>query len=196
MSDHRPATVPRRLIDGAKAGDQRSFDALFHAYQPGLMRYLRTVAPSHAGDVAGATWESVASSIHRFRGDGDGFRSWLFTIARRRLTDEIRRAARRPLHVAEPPEVADDASVTDPVSDEAEWAEAVLRSIPTRQADAVALRVIGGLSVDETAALLGITAANVRVLCHRGLRAIAAILEDDRGGDVVSATSEEFLSVV
>ncbi|MEZ5167717.1 MAG: sigma factor-like helix-turn-helix DNA-binding protein [Acidimicrobiales bacterium] len=48
--------------------------------------------------------------------------------------------------------------------------------IPTRQADAVALRVIGGLSVEETATVLGVTVENVRVLSHRGLNAIQAIL--------------------
>lgn len=190
MTSLTPATVPQRLIDDAKAGDQRSFDALFRAYQPVLLRYLRTVSPNQAADVASSTWESVASSIQRFRGDGDNFRSWLFTIARRRLTDEIRRSSRRPLQVAEPPEPA-DAVVPDP-ADHVEWAEHVLRSIPTRQADAVALRVIGGLSVDETAVLLGINPANVRVLCHRGLRAIAAIVE----GDDADTISEEFLSVV
>jgi RNA polymerase sigma-70 factor (ECF subfamily) len=195
MSRVRPATVPQRLIDDAKSGDQRSFDEIFRTYQPGLMRYLTAVSPSHAADVGAATWESVARTFHRFHGDGDGFRAWLFTIARRRLTDEVRRSTRRPLQVATVPDDPDPRTAADAALDGADWAEAVLRMIPTRQADAVALRVIGGLSVDQTAALLGITAGNVRVLCHRGLQAIAEVLGSENT-PATDVTPPEIHSVV
>ena len=173
----RPATVPERLIDDARQGSQQAFAAIFRTYEPPLLRYLEAVSPDLAGEVSCATWESVASSLGRFKGDGDQFRSWLFTIARRRLVDEVRRSTRRPLAMADVP---DEAAVeTLDADDGPEWAAQVLRRIPTRQADAVALRVLGGLSVDEVADLLGITPGNVRVLCHRGLSAIRMILEPD-----------------
>ncbi len=177
----RPARVPELLIARARRGDQEAFDAVFTAYQPALCRYVRSVAPAHVDDVVSATWESVARSLPRFRGDGDDFRRWLFTIARRRLVDEVRRQSRW-LVVAgteEPePEPPVDASIDEP-----SWAGRVLALIPTRQADAVALRVMGGLSVAETAQVLGVSEENVRVLCHRGLKAIEAILAQD-GPDV------------
>ena len=180
----RPACVPELLIARARRGDQQAFDALFAAYQPALCRYVRSVARAHVDDVVAATWESVARSLPRFRGDGDDFRRWLFTIARRRLVDEVRRQSRW-LVVAgaeEPePEPPVDASLDEP-----SWAGRVLALIPTRQADAVALRVMGGLSVAETAEVLGVSEENVRVLCHRGLKAIEAILAQE-GADVADA---------
>lgn len=195
MGDRTPPTVPVRLIDQAKGGDQRAFDEIYRTYQPVLVRYLRAVSPDLADDVASATWESAARSLRRFTGDGDGLRAWLFTIARRRLTDEVRRSSRRPLRVATPPEEVDERTAADARLEAPAWAESVLRQIPTRQADAVALRVIGGLSVAETAVLLGVTEQNVRVLCHRGLVAIAEVLGVDASVDP-ARVPEEFLSVV
>lgn len=177
-----PATVAESVIDEARDGDQRAFDLVFATYQPSLTRYLRTVASASADDVAAATWESVARSLHRFSGDGTQFRSWLFTIARRRLVDEVRHATRRPLRVAKIDDLAgaDVAAApgADTFLDRPDWASKVLSQIPTRQAEVVALRVLGGLSVSEVAELLGITEANVRVLSHRGLQAMHQILHD------------------
>lgn len=181
---HRPASVPRRLIDDARDGSQEAFAAMYRTYEPPLRRYLDAVSPDLASEVASATWESAARSLGRFAGDGDQFRAWLFTIARRRLVDEVRRASRRPLAVAEPPETAVPA-VCD--ADQPDWAVRVLRRIPTRQAEVVALRVLGGLGVGEVASLLGITPENVRVLCHRGLAAIQAIIEPADDGATETA---------
>ena len=179
---HAPATVAVSVIDEARDGDQRAFDLVFATYQPSLTRYLRTVAPASADDVAAATWESVARSLHRFTGNGTQFRSWLFTIARRRLVDEVRQDTRRPLRVAKIDDLASAgppaAPGADTFLDSPDWASKVLSQIPTRQAEVVALRVLGGLSVPEVAELLGITAANVRVLSHRGLQAMQQILHD------------------
>lgn len=192
MTGHRPASVPARLIDDARSGSQEAFAAMYRTYEPPLRRYLDAVSPDLASEVSSATWESVAKSLGRFTGDGARFRSWLFTIARRRLVDEVRRSTRRPLAVAETPETADPAaSQGGPGPD---WAVRVLREIPTRQAEVVALRVIGGLDVGEVASLLGISRENVRVLCHRGLVAIRAIIEADDAD--VSALPGEIRSVV
>jgi RNA polymerase sigma-70 factor (ECF subfamily) len=173
-----PASVPRELLDAARGGDQRAFEAVFATYQPGLVRYLRSTAPDLADDVAAATWTSVAASLDRFRGDGIDFRRWLFTIARRRLVDEFRRGSRRPLHVAEVPDLPDEAPGPAARWDGPDWAAWALRQIPARQAEVVSLRILGALSVAETAELLGITSENVRVLSHRGLVAIQRLLED------------------
>jgi RNA polymerase sigma-70 factor (ECF subfamily) len=184
--------VPERLIADARGGSQDAFAAIYRTYEPPLRRYLDAVSPGLAAEVSSATWESVAASLRSFSGDGDRFRGWLFTIARRRLVDEVRRSTRRPLAVADVPESATcDAHDVEHGPD---WAVSVLRSIPTRQADVVALRVIGGLSAEEVAGLLGVTPENVRVLCHRGLKAIRSILEP--AAPVGSEASRELRSVV
>ena len=59
--------------------------------------------PDAAEDLASTVWIDVAANLSSFRGDEDGFRGWLVTIAHRRLVDEHRRRERRPEHsVCEP----------------------------------------------------------------------------------------------
>lgn len=173
----RPISVPKAFIEKARDGDQRSFELIYTAYSGPVLRYLRTIAPGIAEDVSASTWESVAASLDRFRGDGDGFRAWIFTIARRRLADEVRRRSRRPLVLVDEFEDGEDRSqpAVDAFAD-AGWAGEILRRIPARQADVVSLRVVAGLSVGEVAELLGISKENVRVLSHRALQAIQAEL--------------------
>jgi len=188
----RPVSVPEALIARARAGDQRAFDLVFAAYNAPLLRYLRTIAPAMADDVSAATWESVARSLDRFSGDGDGFRGWIFTIARRRLTDHVRSQSRRPVVLVDE---LGDCVAPEADSSPVDWAAEVLRRIPVRQADVVSLRVVGGLGVDEVASLLGITPENVRVLSHRGLNAIKTVLAEDPGV-TTDASSEQIRFVV
>jgi RNA polymerase sigma-70 factor (ECF subfamily) len=52
----------------------------------------------------------------------------------------------------------------------------LLRSLPRSQADVIALRVIGGLTVAETAVTTGRSERAVRVLAHRGLHQLRELL--------------------
>ena len=54
---------------------------------------------------------------------------------------------------------------------------AALQALPPRQAAAVALRDIEGYPPEEVAELIGVSAANQRVLLHRGRAAVRAAVE-------------------
>jgi RNA polymerase sigma-70 factor, ECF subfamily len=71
-----------------------------------------------------------------------------------------------------------------PVADEAlgddeAVALARIRGLPAAQAEVVLLRVLGGFSAEEVAALTGRTAGSVRVIQHRALRRLARELGRD-----------------
>ena len=83
-------------FERAARGDPEGLAALWRQYQPLLLRYFRGRLPDVAEDLASTVWIDVASSLASFRGDEDGFRGWLFTIAHRRLVDEHWRRERRP----------------------------------------------------------------------------------------------------
>lgn len=185
MAETPPMVVTETTLARAKRGDQRAFDAIYAGFQPILLRHLRLTCGAKADDVAAAAWESVARSIDRFDGDGEGFRRWLFVIARRRLVDELRRDARRPLAVAD---IADHDRAVEPVDEleSADWISSALRRLPTRQAEVISLRVVGGLDVADVAELLGISEGNVRVLSHRGLSALRDLLDEASGSPVGS----------
>jgi len=179
--DHEPFD---RVLAAARRGDEAAFTRLFRSVQPLLLRYLRTVARDglvSADDVAAETWVSVVRGLDRFRGDEDGFRGWVFTIARARLVDARRSTGRLPLPVDTVAELADrPAEVDVPTAvDELMTTEAALEVIARLapdQAEAVVLRHVVGLDVAQTARVLGKKPGAVRVATMRGLARLRQLL--------------------
>lgn len=182
--------VDDETLAAAREGEEWALAALYRAYQPALRTFLGRRAPSEADDLAAETWVGVARGLPSFTGDSAAFRSWLFTIARRRVLDERRWRRRHPAD----PLVADRVEPAAPWSGEPGVAEIVeaheealdllgrlARTLPAAQRDAVLLRVIAGLTVAETAAVLGRSPAAVSVLTHRALRRLAATLGENGG---------------
>ena len=163
-------------LDAARGGDDRALAVLWRDLQPALLRYLRAVEPGAAEDIASETWLEVTRRLDRFSGDERDFRGWLFTIARHRLIDARRRAARnRTAPVAWIPErPGRDDPAADVLADLSTQASIRLVSeLPPEQAEAVLLRVMAGLDTDQVARIMGKQPGNVRVLSHRGLRNLA-----------------------
>src|SRR5690242_10645250 len=170
------------VLRAAKDGGERAFATLWRELNPPVLRYLRVVVSEAAEDVASETWLQVARDLRRYRGDAQGFRVWVFRIARNRAIDELRRAGRR----AEEPldETVDRDSGDDTARDAldrlaTERALELVSSLPPDQAEAVMLRVVAGLDVAQTAAVLNKRAGAVRVATMRGLRGLARRLEQD-----------------
>jgi RNA polymerase sigma-70 factor (ECF subfamily) len=170
------------LLAAAKAGDEAAFVVLFRSVQPGLVRYLTTIGGSLAEDVAGETWIGVVRGLPKFCGGESGFRAWVFTIARSRLIDAQRRAARNPVVLGADEELAgraDDVDVEAGVEEmfSTEEALALIRRLPPEQAEAVLLRHVAGLDVALTAKVLGKRPGTVRVAVHRGLKRLAELVD-------------------
>jgi RNA polymerase sigma-70 factor (ECF subfamily) len=164
----------RGTVQAAQAGDQEAFARLWREFQPGLLRYLKIKAAPVAEDLAADIWLRVLKSLPSFQGDEHGFRGWLYTTARNRLTDWYRSGERRPdlieyssllvlPAVNNVEEEAAEHSATD-------QAIALIAELPPDQAEAVMLRIVVGMDVARVAELMDRSAGSVRVLCHRGLR--------------------------
>jgi RNA polymerase sigma-70 factor, ECF subfamily len=162
----------------ARSGDDAGFLELWRALQPRLLRYLHVLGCDDPDDVASETWLQVVRDLHRFTGDDEDFRRWLFTVGRHRAIDAARARTRRPVSpVADGLDgLADGQMVEDQVLDgmSVRRAVAMLGGLSQDQAEAVALRVIAGLDTPAVASILGKSAGAVRVALHRGLRALAA----------------------
>jgi RNA polymerase sigma-70 factor (ECF subfamily) len=165
-------------LAAAQAGAEWAVAVLYRAHNPRVLRYLRARAGQDADDVASATWLDAARNLRSFAGTEDDFRGWLFSIARRRLIDHLRRQGRRPSDSVDPTVLAEVTSATD-VAEEAiadigdEAARRLVSGLPAEQADIVLLRVVAGLSVAEVAVITGRRPGTVRVLQHRALRRLA-----------------------
>jgi RNA polymerase sigma-70 factor, ECF subfamily len=126
----------------------------------------------------------VVRGIDRFWGNEAAFRAWVFTIARHELLDWRRRAARRAAEDLSTTHAVEQAAPDDPAAAALEGistraAIAVVATLPADQAEAIVLRVVAGLGVDQVAAIMGKRPGTVRVLTHRGLRRLAERLGAD-----------------
>jgi RNA polymerase sigma-70 factor (ECF subfamily) len=162
-------------IEAAQHGDEHAFRALYRAVQPSLLRYLQVLVGADAEDVASETWLHVIKDLHRFKGDGQGFRRWTVTIGRHRALDHLRHHQRRPAlptpieALAELPDSEDTASQALQILS-TEAALALIAGLPQDQAEAVLLRVVVGLDAESTAQVLGKRSGAVRTAAYRGLR--------------------------
>ena len=170
------------VLADAQAGDQQAFAAIFRDIQPSLLRYLHVIAAEAADDVAGDTWVQVIGGLGGFRGDERAFKAWLFTIARHRTIDWARSRARRQalpgrLGAADGGQVMPDTAdvVLERLSTRAILA--ALASLPADQAEIILLRVVAGLDAPAVARMVGKSPGAVRVAAHRGLRRLAAVLD-------------------
>lgn len=174
----------RRLL-AAKAGDEVAFGLLFRSVQPLLLRYLRTLGGPLAEDCAAETWLNVVGGLGRFVGDELGFRAWVFTIGRRRVMDAHRRLSRGEVLCDDPyglrgdhGDAASDVAVAFEESQDTSRAVDLLTRLPVEQREAVFLRHVAGLDVQQTADVLGRSAGSVRVATHRGLRRLGAMVAE------------------
>jgi RNA polymerase sigma-70 factor (ECF subfamily) len=121
----------------------------------------------------GDVFLQVARNISSFNGDESGFRSWVFTIAYRRLIDERRLRGRRLEELtAEPPEPITRGPTTEEVAlgrmTSGRLAEA-LEHLTGEQRQVLALRVLADLSVDEVAIIMGKRPGAVKALQRRAI---------------------------
>ena len=170
------------VLEAAARGDEVAFGRLWHDLQPRLLRYFRVAAPSVADDLASETWLGVVRGLDRFRGEEAAFRAWVFTIARHELLDWRRRAARRAAEDLATTYVVEQAAPDDPAASALERistraALEVVATLPADQAEAIVLRVVAGLAVEQVAAIMDKRPGTVRVLTHRGLRRLAERLD-------------------
>ena len=133
-----------------------------------VYRYLVVaVGSDDADDVFQETFLAALRAYPRCT-EPDRLDRWVLRIASRKAIDHHRGAARRPVPVAAPPDRT--ASGADPASDGLAVAAEAVRDLPSRQRDAVAYRHVLGLSVAETASLMGTTEDAVRANAYQGIR--------------------------
>ena len=168
------------VLMGAKAGADWALTILYRDVHPRVLGYLAAREPAEAEDLASDVWLDVATGIGRFRGDEDGFRAWVFTIARRRVLDLRRRASVRERPLPRDPLGGDrasgDAEREGMASLETDATLALIATLPPDQCDVVLLRVLGDLSVADVARILDKRPGAIRALQHRALKNLARII--------------------
>lgn len=142
------------------------FETLIDAHATELHRFLvGCVGPTEAEDCLQETFMSALRAYPRLR-HGDNLRAWLYTIARRKATDVIRRVARRPTRDLEGLDPAAPAAA-EPI-DDGVWS--TVRELPTKQREAVVHRFVLDLAYAEIGARMGTSEEAARQNVSAGLR--------------------------
>jgi RNA polymerase sigma-70 factor, ECF subfamily len=193
-------TDDAQLVARLRAGDQVAFAAVVRQWSPAMLRVARLHVRTHASaeEVVQEAWLGVLRGLDGFEGRAQ-LRTWVFRIlinvARRRGRTEDRRNAELSGPTVDPDRFRDaddpypghwraDAAPADwgpePVLLAAEFRavlEKALTELPERQRAVVELRDVHGFDCEEVCELLELTAANQRVLLHRGRAKLRGVLE-------------------
>jgi RNA polymerase sigma factor (sigma-70 family) len=169
------------VLAAAQAGAAWAFEVLYRDLSPAVTGYLRLHGALDPDDLASETFLAVFRGLAGFSGDEDGLRSWVFTIAHRRLVDDWRRRSRRPQR-------ADDVDLLPEtpggdVEDDVltrlgtETVHRMCAGLPADQRSVLLLRVLADLTVEQVAAVMDRSVGSVKALQRRGLRRLRAELE-------------------
>ena len=176
------------VLTAARTGADWAIAVLYRDLNPALLRYLYAQHRDAAEDIASEVWLAAATNLATFSGDEAGFRSWLFTIARRRAIDHGRKRARRKTDTVSSETFEQRAGTDDTAAagiEELSAREAIARltaGLAPDQAEVILLRVVAGLDAAEVAQIMGRSEGAVRVVQHRALRKLAASLTPDKEG--------------
>jgi RNA polymerase sigma-70 factor (ECF subfamily) len=172
----------RELVARMRAGDQRAFESFFNASAPRLAAFVVRRSGLDAASVEDVVQNSMIKAVRNlaaYRGEAALF-TWLTEICRHELIDSQRRNARRPGH-----DSLDDATGAHPLGlqlrmpEHQEPAEEIerhqhrvaivrtLNSLPERYSLALEAKYGDGLTIDEIASLLGLTAIAAQSLLAR-----------------------------
>ncbi|HEX6419740.1 MAG TPA: sigma-70 family RNA polymerase sigma factor [Acidimicrobiales bacterium] len=165
----------------AQGGEPRAFDELVRWLEHPLLGFLTARGADDPHGTANEVLVRAFRRIDTFAGGAAQFRAWVFRIARNALVDEHRRRSSRPVAVPHRPDTLPDAVTVDDHLDrvdERERVEAMLGCLTDDQREVVLLRVVAGLSVEETAATVGRRPGAVRALQHRALARLRSELSE------------------
>ena len=174
-----------RLVAAVVAGDRAALNQLLVILRPLVVRYCRSrLGTERAGvaadDVAQEVCLAVLKSLPTYTDQGKPFLAFVYGIAAHKVADVHRASARdRAEAVSELPDSVSGGPGPEQEALRGELSERVgrlLGVLPERQREILLLRVVMGMSAEETAVVVGSTPGAVRVAQHRALLRLRKVL--------------------
>ncbi|HRW50958.1 MAG TPA: sigma-70 family RNA polymerase sigma factor [Caldilinea sp.] len=177
------AAAERALIRRIRAGDKTACTECIDLHSPGVYRLaLRmTGSPEEAEDITQETFLNAFKAIDSFEGRS-GLGTWLYRIAHNTALMRLRK--KQPLYVSIDPPVEPELEERTPTpvqlfdwcclpeqdfatSEARSELEQAIADLPETLRAVFVLRELEGLSTEETAHVLAVSVANVKVRLHR-----------------------------
>ena len=183
--------APENLEDevrAAVAGDRRAVASLLATVRPLVLRYCRARlgryerSSTSADDVAQEVCLALLAALPTFKDHGRPFLAFVYGIAAHKVADAHRAALRnRAEPVPELPDTPEDERAGPEQSalrvELSQRMGELLRLLPDKQREILVLRVVVGLTAEQTAAAVAATPGAVRVAQHRALTRLRREIE-------------------
>lgn len=165
------------VLAAAKEAEEWAWNEIYEWLAPSLGGYFRLRGLDDPDDLVGEVFAQIARNLGSFEGHVDGFRSWVFMIAHNRLANQRRGSQRKPRTLmadvdSVDPRQSPSAEELAVTQLENERIASLLDGLTKDQRDVLALRVMAGFTVQETAEITGHSVGAVKQLQRRGLAAL------------------------
>jgi RNA polymerase sigma-70 factor, ECF subfamily len=186
--------LDRTVVGSAAAGDRHAVGEVLGYVRPLVLRYCRARlgridrGAGSADDVAQEICMAVLGALPGYRNTGQPFMAFVYGIAAHKVSDAFRRVARSRVEFV--PDFEEELSELPGPEEHAERHELAARMVrllhrlPDQKREILVLRVVLGLSAQQAAEIVGCTPGAVRVIQHRALTTLRALLiaESRSGG--------------
>lgn len=175
-----------RLVALAQQGDGEAFGKLYDRYVDTVFRfvYYRVNDRALAEDFTSETFLRALRRIGTISYQGRDIGAWFITIARNIVLDHLKSARHRlETTTADTLESKEHAQSTEAAVLDALQSERLMQAVDqlgAEQRECVLLRFVHGLSVNETAQVMGKNDGAIKALQHRAVRKLADLI----GGDL------------
>lgn len=184
MGDQIPTM---ELVKQAQAGDGEAFGQLYDQYVDIVHRYIAYRVSNHtlAEDLTSETFLRALRRISSYTWQGRDFGAWLVTIARNLIADHFKSSRyKMELATSDLVEAGADRGLEGPENEvlagitNAALFDAVKR-LGSEQQECIVLRFLQGMSVAETATILGKNENAIKALQYRAVKALGRLLPED-----------------
>lgn len=185
--DQAPIDPEREsLVNRARAGDAEAFGQIYDLYVDTVFHYVyyRTSDRGLAEDLTSETFLRAWRRIDTFVWQGRDIGAWLVRISRNLLFDHMK-SSRYKLEMTTAelvePSQSQVKSTEDLVISAAVTAELLdhIKQLSADQQECLVLRFFEGMSVAETAAIMGKQVGAVKALQHRAVRRLTAAINPE-----------------
>ena len=171
------------LMRLAQSGDKKAYAALFRAIMPLVKAFVSRRIPNmtDVDDVVQDTLLSIHRAGHTYDTNRP-FKVWMFSIARHRLNDFLRRTYRKgtfpQISLSDLTYELSGARVTEK-RDQIEYLGKILDSLPEREKKIVTMMKIEGHTAEDAAKEMNMSVSAVKVAAHRAYKSLALKLRKE-----------------
>ena len=176
------------LVQQAQAGDADAFGELYDRYVDQVYRYIAYRVPSSqvAEDLTSETFLRALRRISSFTWQGRDVGAWFVTIARNLIADHYKSGRYRLEMTSDDVSTVSGAQQLTAAGPENEVLEGMqnrvlleaVKQLNAEQQECIVLRFLQGMSVTETAQIMGKNDGAIKALQYRAIRTLGRLLPE------------------